>query len=382
MTSICTAVSTSPNSAQAVDSVLSSIHAEDCEISLLFCSVRHDLARISSHISARWPRARIVGCTSAAEITPAGYLDGSITAIGFGRSRFHAAATRIDGLQDLALRDVARAVRVVRKSLSMSAGHLNPAHCFAILLVDGSAACEEKLAAALSTELGGIALVGGSAGNDWTVQPANSPLHPHVLHEGSFRRDCAVLLLVHTTLQWRALTHTHYRATSNKAVITAARPDHRLVLEINGTPASPTYAGLCGMVNRPTAGYDFSANPAMIRVGGKWFPRGIFEVLPDDSIRFACAIERGLVVSVGEPGDMLGSLQQAFRELQTQLGPPAVTIGFDCAARTVNMDRHGLRAPLSEVLKQNHVVGASTLGEQYNAMHMNNSFTALAIGHE
>lgn len=380
MPSICTAVSTNVNSIQAVDAVLSSIHAQECEISLLFCSVRHDLARISTHLVARWGDACIVGCTSAAEITPDGYLHGSITAIGFGRRHFHAAAARLDGLQDLALRDVARAVRTVNKSLSSKVGPLNPARCFAILLVDGTAACEEKLAAALSTELRGIALVGGSAGNDWTVQSAASDVYPQVLHQGLFRRDSAVLLLVHTTLPWRALTHTHYRATRSRAVITATRPDSRRVLEINGSPASQTYAQLCGMVNKPTAGYDFSAHPAMIRVGGKWFPRGIVEVFEDDSMGFACAVERGLVVTVGEPGDMLGSLKQTFRDLHAEIGPPALVIGFDCAARTVDMDRHGLRAALSEVLIQNKVVGASTLGEQYNAMHMNNSFTSLAIG--
>lgn len=381
MNGIRTAVSTCANSTQAVDAVLSGVRAEDNEISLLFCSARRNLSVVASHIHSRWPTARVVGCTSAGEITPEGYLNGSITAIGLPRNRFQVAVARIDDLKHLALMDVTRAAHAVRATLARKVGTLDPGRCFAILLVDGAAACEEKLAAALGAELAGISLVGGSAGDDWTAQSTPASLHAHVLHEGSFRRNSAVLLLVQTQMPWRAMTHTHYFATRSKAVITAACPDKRLVFEINGGAATPTYARLCGMSQRPRAGYDFSAHPAMVRIGGRWFPRGIFKLHADESIQFACAIERGLVVAVGEPENMARKLEAAFKDIRAQIGPPALVIGFDCAARTVHMDRNGLRAEISAIMRQNYVVGLSTLGEQYNTMHMNNSFTALVIGH-
>ena len=313
-------------------------------------------------------------------ITPEGYLNDSIVAIGLSRKCFRVGVATIDNLKDLTLIAITHAVHAARAALVRKVGAIDSRRCFAIVFVDGTVGCEEKLAAALGTELAGIPLVGGSAGDDWTAKSTPDSLRAYVLHDGRFRRNSAVLLLVQTDVPWRTMTHNHYRATKSKAVITSARPDRRLVCEINGHPATPTYASLCGMSGQPRAGYDFSAHPAMIRIGGKWFPRGILKLHRDHSIQFACAIERGLVVAVGEPEDMVQKLEAALGEIRAQIGQPALILGFDCAARMVDMDRNGLRGRISLIHKQNNVVGLSTLGEQYNTMHMNNSFTALAIG--
>jgi hypothetical protein len=381
MNAICTAASGHWNNKRAIDDVLSGVSADTNELSIVFCSARRDLGEISDHIATHWPTGNIVGCSSAGEITPGGYLSGAITAVGFPKQQFHAAVARIDNVRELALIAVTRAVQAIHASLEKKVESYNPSRCFALLLVDGIVGCEEKLVAALGAELRGIQLVGGSAANDWAGGSAKSSTAASVLQNGRFRENCAVLIVMQTALPWRIMSHNHYVATKSKAVITSAKPDERLVVEINGNPAASTYAHLCGMSRKPTAGFDFSAHPAMIHMGKQWFPRGILKLNPDDSIQFGCAIERGLVVAVGKPVSMVAKLNSAFAAIRAQIGPPALILGFDCAARMFYMNQNGLRPRISQMMQQNRVVGMSTIGEQYNTIHQNNSFTALAIGH-
>jgi hypothetical protein len=379
MNAIRTAASVDLNYRHAVDEVLSAVNADTNELSFIFCSARRNLSDIGDYIATHWRVGNIVGCSSAGEITPGGYLFGAVTAIGFPKQKFHAAVARIDNVRELALIAVTSAVQSVRADLARKVDSFNASHCFAILLVDGTVGGEEKLTAALGAELRGIPLVGGSAATDWVGRSSAESSPAAVLHNAHFHRNCAVLILVQTDVPWRTMSHNHYMATKNKAVITSARPDERLVIQINGRPAAPTYAQLCGMARKPAAGFDFSAHPAMVHIGGQWFPRGILKLNRDNSIQFACAIERGLVVAVGKAGNMVEKLNSAFAEIRAQIGPPALILGFDCAARMVYMDRNGLRTRISEVMQQNKVVGLSTFGEQYNTIHQNNSFTALAI---
>jgi hypothetical protein len=46
------------------------------------------------------------------------------------------------------------------------------------------------------------------------------------------------------------------------------------------------------------------------------------------------------------------------------------------------MEQGGMTAGVVKAFALHHVVGFSTLGEQFNTTHVNNSFTALAVGTE
>jgi hypothetical protein len=59
---------------------------------------------------------------------------------------------------------------------------------------------------------------------------------------------------------------------------------------------------------------------------------------------------------------------------------PALVIGCDCVLRRLEFDHTGLSGQVGDFLVNNKVVGFSTYGEQFNALHMNQTFTGLAIG--
>ena len=54
-------------------------------------------------------------------------------------------------------------------------------------------------------------------------------------------------------------------------------------------------------------------------------------------------------------------------------------IAFDCILRGLEMDSNGLREQAGRVVERNHAVGFLTYGEQYDSMHVNHTFTGIAI---
>ena len=65
--------------------------------------------------------------------------------------------------------------------------------------------------------------------------------------------------------------------------------------------------------------------------------------------------------------------------MRGRIGAPDLVIGVDCAARTAYMEREGLTKGIEALLRRNSVVGFSSLGEQFNTVHANNSFTCLGV---
>ncbi|MFX8254360.1 FIST N-terminal domain-containing protein, partial [Acinetobacter baumannii] len=70
-------------------------------------------------------------------------------------------------------------VRSLRARLERGRNSRFP-HVFAMLLVDAEPRCEERLIASLGTELGGVPIVGGSAGDTY-FNPAGRSGAPRIL---------------------------------------------------------------------------------------------------------------------------------------------------------------------------------------------------------
>ena len=55
-------------------------------------------------------------------------------------------------------------------------------------------------------------------------------------------------------------------------------------------------------------------------------------------------------------------------------------IGCDCILRRLEIEQKDLGAAVDELVKRHSVVGFSTYGEQFHGMHVNQTFTGVAIG--
>jgi hypothetical protein len=351
----------------AVGELHRQIGGPDLAFVLIFCSPHYDLAELAAAIRHHFGDTQVVGCTTAGEITPFGYISGGLSGIGFSAGDFTVVPTLFRDLKDF---KIASAVEQTR--LAMAA--LPARDAFALLLVDGMSLREEQLVSAIGNTLNGTPLVGGSAGDGMNFG------RTYVFYDGGFVGDAAVLLLIATKRRFSVFKTEHFVPSGNKMVVTGADLDQRRVYEINAEPAAVEYARLVGLAGTPLSPKIFAAHPVMVRVGGEYHVRAIQKVNPDNSLTFLCAIDEGIVLTVAKGVDLLEDLKDLFRRLHQDVGPPDLIIGCDCVLRNLEIEQRGLKPAVSALFVEQHVVGFCTYGEQYMSMHVNQTFTGVIIG--
>jgi hypothetical protein len=342
---------------------------------VLFCTGHYDLGRLGRALRAH-KRTRVVATSRA--IGRQGFRSEGITGFHLPSGRFKVADALIESTANFGLPDARTLVRSLRARMQRGANASLP-HLFGMLLVDAAPRGEERLIATLGTELGGVPIAGGSAGDDYFNPGGQHPGAPRILHRGRALRGGAIFCLIASETPVLALSHHHYIPGRRRLVITEADPERRLVHEINGRNALRVYTAACRLKRVPHSADAFAPYPLMMRIGDQYFARGMQRLYENGTIEFACAMEPGLVVTVARPADMVSRLREMFANLRATIGRPELVIGFDCAARTAYMEQRGLTASIAQLFEGHAVVGFATLGEQFNTIHANNSFTCLGI---
>lgn len=341
---------------------------------LFFCSAEYDLQGLGETLDQYFGGINLVGCTSAGEITAQGYDRGCVSAIGFDHRSFSIASALIDEMERFSLIDAQQLVERLVSDCRNNELATIKGHSFALTLLDGLSSREEVVLGALSAAFGSIPHFGGSAGDD------NHLTHTHVYYNGEFHTGAAVVVLFNTWLDFEVFSTHHILPRSEKLVVTRADSTSRRVYELNAAPAALEYAELIGV---PLGALDFlvfAAHPLAVRIGGQYYVRSIQRVNDDLSLTFYCAVENGIVLTAMQPGPLLPDLQNVFEGLRERLGPLLLTIGCDCFLRRLEIEGRDGVAPVSAFLRSQNVIGFNTYGEQLNGMHINQTFTGVAIG--
>ncbi len=369
-----TAVSHRSNPAEAVAELASDLCHASLGFVLFFCSVEYPLEALSRALNEVFADIPVAGCTSAGEITPAGYARGSIVAIGFDRRHFELAPALVESLHAFDLPCAQRLVddllgRCRERALAPLADN-----SFVVTLLDGLSSSEESVIATLDAALGSIPSFGGSAGDD------NRLARTHVFCQGRFHTEAAVVLMVNTPLPFEVFTTHHLRPRHEKLVVTAVDRESRRVLELNAAPAVEAYAALVGQPVARLGPELFARHPLAVRIGDHYYVRSIQRANEDGSLSFYCAVENGIVLTAMTSEPIHGELAQTLRGLELRLGPHELVIGCDCFLRRLELEVLGEDEAVSDLLSRSRVIGFNTYGEQYHGIHINQTFTGVAIG--
>jgi hypothetical protein len=364
---------------QAIAELHRLIGGPDICCAILFCSPQYDIDAIAAATRQHFGETPVFGCTTAGEIGPFGYINGGVCGIGFPREDFVVAATLIDDLADFELSSMierTRAAAAERDRIAAAAFPDSPSASkgFALLLIDGLSVREEQVVSAVATTLGDTPLVGGSAGDDLNFR------RTWILYGGRFVTNAAALLLIATRRRVSVFKTEHFLDTDRKVVVTGANPAARIVTELNAEPAAFEYARMVGLAGEKLSPRIFAAHPLMVRVGGLYHVRAIQKVNPDHSLTFFCAIDQGLVLTVAKSVDVVRDLEELFMRIQAEVGEPDLIIGCDCVLRNIEIEAQQLKGIVSELFVRNGVIGFCTYGEQFHSMHVNQTFTGIAIG--
>jgi hypothetical protein len=241
------------------------------------------------------------------------------------------------------------------------------------LLIDGVSQREDAVTRTLYNSLPDIPTIGGSTGDDLTFD------RTWVFYQGQFHDNSALLLLMSTDCAIAPVKSQHFVATEQRLVITGADSLRRRVTEINGLPAAAEYARLTGVDVDDLNVMRFASSPVVVMIEGKEYVRSIRQANPDGSLTFYCAIEEGLVFRVARGVGLIDNLRQSLSDVQQTLGTPQVLLAFDCVLRKLEMEQTGETREVGQLTTDFHSIGFCSYGEQFGGVHVNQTFTGLAI---
>lgn len=360
------------NERDAVGEIYDKIVQENMAGIIFFCSSAYDLTVLGDELKRRFP-CRVIGCTSAGEISPAGYQTGGIVAASFSSTRLAMHPVLISPLSDFGPSEAKSLIESLRNEPIFS-NISDGKDMFGFVLIDGMSLSEDRVIALLSHQLRWIPITGGSAGDDLHFKETK------VCLDGTFYSDAALLALFETTLPFYVFGTQHFRPTDRKLVVTEADPGSRVVFEINAEPAAKAYADMIGISPEELSPRVFSNHPLMLKIGDGWYVRSIQKANEDGSLSFYSAIDRGLVLTLAEGEDMVENLKATLENITANVPDPALILGCDCILRKLEAMDKDLIKPIEAQLANTRFFGFNTYGEQIHSVHVNQTLTGVAIG--
>ncbi|MAB07381.1 MAG: GfdT protein [Rhodobacteraceae bacterium] len=340
------------------------------ELVCLFASPKADFAALNHAAIKAFGGADVFGCTTAGEIGRDGYEEGQIIAVAFPSELFTVDAMAIDGLDALDDRKVID--QIIQRRMTLNIDAPDKGSEFAFLMIDGLSLQEENVASVLASAMGPMPLFGGSTGDGTDFGST------WLAHNGRIRHNAALLALVRSRCPVKVFSLDHLLPTEVRMVVTRADPDRRIVHEINAEPAAAEYARLLGKDPNQLDTFTFAAHRVVVRLGDSHHVRSIQKVDEQGNLLFFSAINEGMVLTLAEHRDMAQHLDEALAGMSTQSAPTQI-LGCDCLLRRIEAGQFQQTRAISDILSKHNVVGFNTYGEQYGALHVNQTLTGVAF---
>ncbi len=341
---------------------------------LVFASPIYDTQAVADALAIRFPKIPHAGATTAGEIGPDGIVDGSIVVMAFPSDGFRVVSALLPDLKDLSVDRAADIVRTLRAKLAQKLDDETSGSTFGLTFLDGMSHREERVLVSLQRGLDHIPLVGGSCADGLSFG------NTYVIHEGRAISGAGILVLVNTDRPFQLVRSDNFEPMAKKLVVTACDEERRIVREIDAEPAAMAYADAMQIEADHLDPMAFASHPVLVRVGGEYYCRSIQKQNPDGSLSFFCAIDTGVVLTAAKPKDLVGTIQRTLADVDEAVGGTDVIIAFDCVLRRLDAQNRQVVRQLGDVYRHHNVVGFNTYGEQFQAMHLNQTFTGVAIG--
>ncbi|MCP4186866.1 MAG: GfdT protein [Gammaproteobacteria bacterium] len=359
---------------QAANELYYGLADEAAAAVIFFCSIEYDLDALSASLSRLFGDTPIIGCTTAGEISPAGYIQNSITGFSLPSKHFKIETRLIKNLHQFSAEKAKQLVTNMLDAVDQEAIAPLYDNSFALSLLDGMSIREEMVLNALNATLNGIPLVGGSAGDNLHFRDTQ------VYYQNSFHSNAAVIMLVNTHCPFRIFSDHHLALGQDKLVVTRADPFKRIVHEFNAEPAAIEYCRVTGLSLEELTPRVFALHPLAVQLGDQIYIRSIQQLNDDLSLTFFCAIDQGIVLTKMYSTGLVNHTHNSLNAITSALGKPQLVIGYDCIHRRIEMEDYDLLEPISALYCEHNVIGFSTYGEQHNELHINHTFTGVALG--
>ncbi len=343
----------------------------DLDILFVFSSTAQDPDGVAAALAARFPGVPLAGCTTAGEHISGAHSTGGLVVTGVQAPEYRWATTDVvlDGLDPAAAE--AAAGRLFAE-VGVDPEGMDAETLVCLLFIDGLSGAEERASAVLADALQGVALAGGSAGDD--LQFAQT----RVYSAAGAQSGTATLVMVHAHDGAPLQVRKHQHFTTTDASVAVTRVEGRRVYELDGYPALEGYARALGVAPEAVSAELTFQKPVTFACNGELYVRSIQAIHDDGSISFYCAVEEGMVLDIGDRADMSAALAEGLKWSQR----PALVVGFNCILRALEATGSALHPEQSAILQQScdALIGFDTYGEQLNGLHINQTLVAVGFG--
>jgi hypothetical protein len=369
-----TAMSKSSDVLQASAEIQQQLNHRDINFVIFYCSSVYSFPALALSMQALFNTTKVVGCTSAGEVSATENQSHSIIAIGFSAKYFSISAELIESMSGFDLLDAQKTIN--RLSEQCASQQLTPLknNTFLLTLLDGLSFEEEHFLVALNSAAADIPHFGGSAGGDDNLSST------YVYYDGHFFQQAAVVIMINTTCSFEVFNCHHIKYAAERLVVTDVDVHSRTVYELNAEPAALEYARLFNLDVKDLCPAVFSLNPLAVKVGGEYYIRSIQKVNEADlSLTFYCAVDLGIVLTAVKMDDILYSLSTKLTDMSQRYGKAELVLACDCVLRRLEIEHKNVNNQMQALNSEYNIAGFNTYGEHINGIHLNQTFTGVYI---
>jgi hypothetical protein len=365
------------SSADAVASIVRALRedlaGQPAAVVLYFASSDYEPMDLAGPLTAAFPEASVVGCSTAGEFTDRTTGVHGISAAALPAELVGRHAAGLGEIASSAIEGTDDAVRAVERGLGVSLRSLDPERWFGLVLIDGMNGKEEAVNERLGTAAPLLNVVGGSAGDDLKFERTWVALGTSISWAG------VVLLVLEPLVTFEVVKTCSFAPTGNVWRVTKADTEARTVWELDGVPALDRYAEAVGIAPDQVDESSFMEHPVGLMIDGEPFIRSPQQVVGDRGIRFYCQILEGMDVELMSSGDLIGDTAEAIGRARDELAGSSGAVLFNCILRRLEIDAKDLAEPFLHALGDIPCAGFHTYGESWLG-HINQTLTGVIFG--
>lgn len=357
--------------AAATADLIEQLQGTEPRLIVFFTWHEHDGAEISRALRDAFPGSEVVGATTAGEFTHERYGHDGVVAMALESDKIARCATawvRMGGGVGAGMKDAVAKLSAEFGNLR----ELDPARHVGLVLNTFMPPHEEEVNEALGHAAPLLSFVGGSAGDNYEIE------RTEVFLDGEASDDASVLVLMELDVPYTIVKTSSFEPTGKKLTVT--KIEGRVVYELDGKPALPTYAAAVGVSVEELDHPVYLQNPLGLMIDGKPWVRSPIQALPDGGLLFGAAMIEGTEMNLMRPTDLFADTAAALAAGAERLGAaPSGALIFNCAHRSIGFEMQGQQDRFAGLFGAYPVAGFNSYGESW-LTHINQTLIGLLLG--
>lgn len=341
---------------------------------VLFCAPTQDSVGIAHEIQRKWQSVRIVGCSTAGEISTQTFTQGGVSAAALGADLVGMVVTTVARFDDGVKVGVARAVAELEHRLGQSLKTLSPEKYVGLVFPDSTHGTEELLHVELGNHAPFITFVGGSAGDNAKF------LDSRVQSGATSTARGAALMVLELKRPFEIVKGCHYLPEPGSKGHLVTKATGRMLYELDGRPAAEVYAENLECKVEELSYANTARRPAGLLIDGQpWIRQCGPPFHVEGAVTLGCEIAEGSRLHfMRSSGMLVDHFKNQMDGVAKRLGRIEGALLFDCALRRFELEATGTVEPYRDSITY-PAVGFHTHGESLLG-HIHQTLTALVFG--